>query len=59
MKQTTVPNRKIHGGPNIKHFREMRGIKQDMLAFELGHEWNQQKISLLEQKETIEPALLH
>jgi hypothetical protein len=28
------------------------------LAFELGDDWNQRKISLLEQKEVIEPALL-
>lgn len=28
------------------------------MAFELGDDWNQKKISLLEQKETIEPALL-
>lgn len=36
----------------------MRQMKQDALAAELGDDWNQQKISLLEQKETIEPALL-
>lgn len=36
----------------------MRGIKQDALAAELGDDWNQQKISLLEQKETVNPAIL-
>ncbi len=36
----------------------MLGIKQDALAFELGDDWNQQKVSLLEQKETIDTALL-
>lgn len=36
----------------------MLGIKQDALAFELGEDWNQQKISLLEQKETVDAALL-
>ena len=36
----------------------MLGIKQDALAADLGDNWNQQKISLLEQKETIDPALL-
>ncbi len=51
-------NRKIHQGRNIKRFREMLGIKQDALAFELGEDWNQQKISLLEQKEAIESSLL-
>jgi transcriptional regulator with XRE-family HTH domain len=34
------------------------GIKQDALAADLGDDWNQQKVSLLEQKETIDPALL-
>lgn len=49
---------KIHEGRNVKRFREMLGIKQDALAYELGEEWNQKKISLLEQKETIEQPLL-
>ena len=48
----------IHEGRNIKRIREMLGIKQEALAIELGDDWNQKKISLLEQKETIEPALL-
>lgn len=51
-------NPKIHEGRNVKRFREMLGIKQDVLAFELGEDWNQQKISLLEQKETIDNDLL-
>lgn len=50
--------RKIHQGRNIKRFREMLGIKQEALAFDLGEEWNQKKISQLEQKETIEDPLL-
>jgi transcriptional regulator with XRE-family HTH domain len=50
--------KKIHEGRNIKRFREMLGIKQDALAADLGDDWNQQKVSLLEQKETIDPALL-
>jgi len=53
---------KIHQGRNIKRFREMPGIKQDALAWELGDlafsERNQQKISLLEQRETIEDNIL-
>ena len=57
MTQTTK-NPKIHEGRNVKRFREMLGIKQDALAFELGEDWNQQKISLLEQKETIDTSLL-
>jgi transcriptional regulator with XRE-family HTH domain len=48
----------IHQGRNVKRFREMLGIKQEGLAFELGDDWNQKKISLLEQKEVIEPELL-
>ena len=50
--------KKIHEGRNVKRFREMLGIKQDALAADLGDDWNQQKISLLEQKETIDAALL-
>ncbi len=49
---------KIHEGRNIKRFREMLRIKQDALAADLGDDWNQQKISLLEQKETVDPAIL-
>lgn len=49
---------KIHEGRNVKRFREMLGIKQDALAYELGEDWNQKKISLLEQKQTIELPLL-
>lgn len=36
----------------------MLGIKQEALASDLGDDWNQKKISLLEQKETIENQLL-
>src|SRR5680860_1000578 len=49
---------KIHQGRNIKRFREMLGIKQEALAHELGEDWSQKKISLLEQKETVEDAIL-
>ncbi len=51
-------NNKVHEGRNVKRFREMMGLKQDALAMELGHDWNQQRVSLLEQKETIETDLL-
>lgn len=53
-----MPGRKVHEGRNLKRFREMLGIKQDALAYELGEDWSQKKISLLEQKETIELPLL-
>ncbi|MCD9618034.1 helix-turn-helix domain-containing protein [Chryseobacterium gleum] len=49
---------KIHQGRNVKRFREMLGIKQEALALDLGDDWNQKKISLLEQRETIENQLL-
>jgi transcriptional regulator with XRE-family HTH domain len=49
---------KIHHGRNIKRFREMMGIKQEALAHELGEDWSQKKISLLEQKEEVEEELL-
>jgi len=49
---------KIHQGRNIKRFREMLGIKQEALAFDLGNDWNQKKISMLEQKDVIEDDIL-
>jgi len=55
---STATIKKIHEGRNVKRFREMLGIKQDALAADLGDDWNQQKVSLLEQKETIDPTLL-
>ncbi|KGT08968.1 transcriptional regulator [Elizabethkingia anophelis] len=58
MIHTYMPNKKIHQGRNIKRFREMLGIKQEALAYELGEDWNQKKISLLEQKESIEKDIL-
>ncbi|OPC24859.1 transcriptional regulator [Elizabethkingia meningoseptica] len=58
MIHTDMPNKKIHQGRNIKRFREMLGIKQEALAFELGEDWNQKKISLLEQKDTVEKDIL-
>ena len=36
----------------------MLGLKQEGLAYMLGDDWNQQKISLLEQKEEIDDQLL-
>jgi transcriptional regulator with XRE-family HTH domain len=55
---TDSPSKQIHQGRNVKRFREMLGIKQEALAYELGEDWNQKKISLLEQKEEIEENLL-
>jgi transcriptional regulator with XRE-family HTH domain len=50
---------KIHQGRNVKRFREMLGIKQEALAFDLGNDWNQKKISMLEQKDVIEDDILN
>lgn len=66
MLHNTKTNHKVHEGRNVKRFREMLGIKQETLAVELERAcpdyiegtWNQQKISLLEQKETIDAPLL-
>ncbi len=48
----------IHEGRNVKRFREMLGMKQEALAYELGDDWNQKKVSLLEQRELIDMPLL-
>ena len=50
---------KVHEGRNVKRFREMLGIKQEAFAYELGDEWNQKKVSLLESKEVLEPGVLY
>jgi transcriptional regulator with XRE-family HTH domain len=54
----TTPNKNIHEGRNLKRFREMLGMKQEVLVQELGQDWTQKKVSLLEQKETIELPVL-
>jgi transcriptional regulator with XRE-family HTH domain len=53
-----MTEKKVHHGRNIKRLREMIGMKQDALALELGDDWTQQRISLLEQKETIDEPML-
>lgn len=50
--------KQIHEGRNVKRFREMLGIKQEALAFELGEDWSQKKVSLLETKEYIDTTIL-
>jgi len=50
--------KKIHQGENITRFRQMLGMKQDALASIMGEDWTQIKISRLETKEEIEPAIL-
>lgn len=48
--------KKVHQGRNIKRIREILGIKQDALAYDLG--LSQQAISQLEQKEVLEQEML-
>lgn len=56
---TQHPNEhRIHHGRNIKRFREMLGIKQEALAQELGEDWTQKRVSLLEAKEEVDTILL-
>ena len=57
MNSTTEP-RIVHEGRNLKRIREILQVKQSTLASELGGEWNQKKVSQLEDRETIEPDLL-
>ena len=46
----------VHEGRNVKRIREMLGVKQDALAFDLG--LSQQAISQLEQKEALDADML-
>ncbi|TKT94050.1 helix-turn-helix domain-containing protein [Dyadobacter frigoris] len=57
---TSTPEIKkiVHQGRNIKRFREMLGIKQEGLAYELGEDWTQKRVSVLEQKEIVEQDIL-
>lgn len=48
----------IHQGRNVKRIREILGIKQEGLATDLGENWNQKKISMLENKEVLDPENL-
>jgi transcriptional regulator with XRE-family HTH domain len=58
MTSTTDTPRHVHHGRNIKRFREMKLMKQETLAQELGDDWTQKKVSLLEGKEEVEPEIL-
>lgn len=53
MSTATKPN---HIGRKISRIRELHGMKQEALAFELGI--NQQAVSAMENKESIEKDLL-
>jgi transcriptional regulator with XRE-family HTH domain len=54
-----MSEKRVHEGRNVKRFREMLGIKQEALAAELGSDWNQKKISLLEARQAIDEDILH
>lgn len=52
----TTEKKATHEGRNVKRIREIMGIKQDRLAYELG--LSQQTISQIEQKEKLDKDLL-
>jgi transcriptional regulator with XRE-family HTH domain len=54
--ETSTQSSKIHIGRKISRIREIRGIKQDFLAVELGV--SQQTISKIEQSEEVEDSTL-
>lgn len=51
------PPAQVHHGRNIKHLREMLGIKQEYIAQEMN--LTQQAISKLEQRMIVEDELMH
>lgn len=53
-----MSEQQIHQGRNVKKFREMLNLSQEGLAYELGGDWTQRRISLLEQKEVIDDVIL-
>ncbi|MHA4895638.1 helix-turn-helix domain-containing protein [Pedobacter sp. PWIIR3] len=54
--ETPTKSNKVHIGRKISRIREIRGIKQDFLAIELGV--SQQTISKIEQSEEVEDSTL-
>ncbi len=52
----TIPQNKIHHGRNVKRFREMFGIKQEILAEQLG--LSQQTVSRFESQEELDNETL-
>jgi len=54
--ETPTKSSKMHIGRKISRIREIRGIKQDYLAIELGV--SQQTISKIEQSEDVDDATL-
>jgi len=58
MENGTDMTKTAHHGRNVKRIREILGVKQEALAASLGEDWNQRRISGLEDKEVIEQSLL-
>ena len=56
METETLDRPKIHHGKNIKRLRDILGVKQEQIAFELN--LTQQAVSKLEQKEQIDDETL-
>ncbi len=56
MKTTSMADKPVHEGRNVKRIREILGMKQEALAFDLG--LSQQAISQLEQKEALDAEIL-
>ena len=54
--ETPTKSNKVHIGRKISRIREIRGIKQEFLAIEVGE--SQQTISKIEQSEEVEDAML-
>ncbi|MGY3054149.1 transcriptional regulator with XRE-family HTH domain [Pedobacter sp. UYEF25] len=54
--ETSEKNTRMHLGRKVSRLRELRGMKQDTLALELGV--SQQSVSKLEQSELIEDSTL-
>jgi len=58
MEPTTDKPKRVHHGRNVKRIREFFGVKQETFAKLLGPDWNQRRVSGLEDKQTIEPELI-
>lgn len=54
--QTSAPSFKSHIGRKISRIRELRGMKQEALAYELGI--SQQSVLKIEQSEAVEDVVL-
>ena len=54
--ETDAMARRVHHGNNIKRLRDILGVKQELIAQELG--WTQQTVSKLEHKEQIDDETL-